>query len=113
MDEHEHVNYDAAMYPHDSGAQTPRQPNPRATRGATSGTESQPARQAATAQDAGPSELGTLREQFPGFRIWREITGDRCRYVARSQRQGLSPHTIVTADMDELRAALSPHGTPD
>ncbi len=61
-----------------------------------------------TAHDAGPGELAGLREQFPGFRIWREITGERIRYVARSQRTGLNPHTVVTDDPAELRAALAP-----
>lgn len=52
--------------------------------------------------------LVSLREGFPAFRIWQEITGDRIRYVARSRRPGLNPHTIVTADLSELRAALEP-----
>lgn len=55
-----------------------------------------------------PDELAGLREQFPGFRIWREITGERVRYVARRLRVGLNPHTVVTADKAELRAALEP-----
>jgi O-methyltransferase involved in polyketide biosynthesis len=61
-----------------------------------------------TANDAGPGELASLREEFPGFRIWRETTGERVRYVARSQRPGLNPHTVVTDDPAELRAALEP-----
>ncbi len=61
-----------------------------------------------TARDVGPRELAALQEQFPGFRIWREITGERVRYVARRQHPGLSPHTIVTDDPAELRAALGP-----
>jgi hypothetical protein len=108
MDGHEQVGYDAAMHPHDSGAQTSRQPNPLAIWGARSGTVSELPTQPASTHDAGPAELGALREQFPGFRIWREISGGRCRYVARSQRQGLSPHTVVTADIGELWAALEP-----
>jgi len=60
------------------------------------------------ANDDGPGELAGLREEFRGFRIWREITGDRVRYVARSQFPGLNPHTVVTADAAELRAALEP-----
>lgn len=51
-------------------------------------------------------ELTTLREEFPGFRIWREMTGDRVRYIARSMHPGTGPHTAVTADPDELRAVL-------
>ena len=51
-------------------------------------------------------DLPILRQQFPGFEIWREDTGDRTRYVARRRHTWLSPHTVVTADPDELRAAL-------
>lgn len=52
-------------------------------------------------------DLPILRQQFPGFEIWREVTGDRTRYIARRRHTWLSPHTVVTADPDELRAALS------
>jgi len=51
-------------------------------------------------------DLPILRQQFPGFEIWREATGDRTRYVARRRHTWLSPHTVVTADPDELRATL-------
>ena len=54
-----------------------------------------------------PGQLADLRKQFPGFRIWREMTGERSRYVARSARPGLNPHTVVTGDLGELRTALS------
>jgi S-adenosyl methyltransferase len=55
-------------------------------------------------------ELAVLREEFPAYRIWREETPGRSRYVARSRHQGLSPHTIVTAEIGELREALEPAG---
>ena len=51
-------------------------------------------------------DLASLRVDFPGFRIWREMTGDRIRYIARSIHPGAGPHTAVTADLDELRAVL-------
>jgi hypothetical protein len=51
-------------------------------------------------------ELAGLRTGFPQFRIWREISCDRTRYIARSLQPGTRPHTIVTADPRELRAAL-------
>jgi hypothetical protein len=54
--------------------------------------------------------LDEVREQFPQFRIWRETIPGRVRYVARSLSPGLNPHTVVTGDPAELRAALS--GTP-
>ena len=63
---------------------------------------------------AGPTDekgsLNRLRADFPQFWIWRENTGSGVRYIARSQRAGLNPHTVVTDDPAELRAAL---GHPD
>jgi hypothetical protein len=53
-------------------------------------------------------QLAALRAEFPCFRIWREETCDRARYVARSLHPGLNPHTVMTDDMAELRAALEP-----
>jgi O-methyltransferase involved in polyketide biosynthesis len=50
--------------------------------------------------------LAVLRKEFPHFRIWREITGDRTRYVARRVHPGGGPHTLVTDDLDELRSVL-------
>src|SRR6266498_6040282 len=57
--------------------------------------------------------LAVLRDDYPGYRIWREITPGRERYVARSLRMGLNPHTVVTADLNELRDVLEPAGNPD
>jgi hypothetical protein len=51
--------------------------------------------------------LSVLRADFPQFRIWRETTGNRTRYIARSLHRGARPHTVVTADLAELRAELS------
>jgi O-methyltransferase involved in polyketide biosynthesis len=53
-------------------------------------------------------DLAMLRAGFPAYRIFREETPGRVRYVARALREGLNPHTIVTADLDELRDALGP-----
>lgn len=47
-----------------------------------------------------------LRADFPGFKIWEEFLPGRSRYVARSLRPGVRPHTIVTPDLGEMRAAL-------
>jgi hypothetical protein len=52
--------------------------------------------------------LSALHADFPAFRIWRETMRDRVRYIARSPRLDLHPHTVVTADPGELRAALLP-----
>src|SRR6266851_1562721 len=54
-----------------------------------------------------PDELASLREQFPRFRIWKEVIGERTRYIARSLSLGSRLYTVVTADLGELREALS------
>jgi hypothetical protein len=55
-------------------------------------------------------ELAHLQEDFPGFRIWQEITGEGTRLVAVRRHHGISPHTVVTAEAAELRAALGRPG---
>jgi hypothetical protein len=67
---------------------------------------------ASQAVEALAAELDRLRADFPEFWIWRENTGSGVRFVARSQRVGLNPHTVVTADPAELRAALGQPGRP-
>jgi O-methyltransferase involved in polyketide biosynthesis len=62
--------------------------------------------QAAPADDGEGDQLVALRARFPQFRLWSEITGDRVRYVARRLHPDAAPHTIVTADLDELCAVL-------
>jgi hypothetical protein len=54
--------------------------------------------------------LTALRADFPAFRIWREITTGRARYIARRLHPGPGPHTVVTHDLAELRAALRSQG---
>ena len=59
-------------------------------------------------------DLAVLRADFPGYRIWQECTPGRNRYVVRSLLPGLNPHTVVTADLSELRDVLEPAGAvPD
>jgi len=53
-----------------------------------------------------PDPLEALRAEFPDFRICREITCDRTVYIARSLHWDTNPHTVVTGNLDELRAAL-------
>jgi SAM-dependent methyltransferase len=53
-------------------------------------------------------DLAVLRADFPAYKIWREHIPGRVRYVARSLRPGLNPHTVVTSDLGELREALEP-----
>jgi S-adenosyl methyltransferase len=59
------------------------------------------------AAPASHDQLAALCEDFPQFRIWREITCDRTRYIARSLLPGTRPHTLVTPDPAELCAELS------
>jgi hypothetical protein len=56
------------------------------------------------------ARLDQLRTDFPDFDIAREIIRDRIRYVSRRRRPGVQPHTVVTADLEELRAALTSVG---
>lgn len=58
-------------------------------------------------------EVILLRTQFPGHRIGTETIVDQIRYVARSQRDGTHPHTVITGDLSELRAALEAGRTSD
>ena len=57
------------------------------------------------------AELTELQAEFPAFQIWREEMPGRARYVARSLRADLNPHTVVTSDLAELRDALEPART--
>jgi O-methyltransferase involved in polyketide biosynthesis len=57
-------------------------------------------------------DLATVQADFPGYRIWREIFPGRDRYVVRSLLPGLSPHTLVTDDLSELRGLLEPARPP-
>jgi hypothetical protein len=50
--------------------------------------------------------LAALRRDFPGYQIWLERVCDQYRFVARRERPGTGPHTVVTGDPAELRAAL-------
>jgi hypothetical protein len=52
------------------------------------------------------AELARLQAGFPQFRIWREISYGRDRYIACSLLLSTRPHTLVTPDLGEMRAAL-------
>ncbi len=64
------------------------------------------------------TKLEEIRQRFPAFRIGWEFThGRRPRYIARRTRDGVHPHTLVTADLAELhdelsRATTHPHSRP-
>jgi S-adenosyl methyltransferase len=55
---------------------------------------------------AAPDPLTALQAEFPAFRIWRETICGRVRYNAIRRQPGVHPHTLVTGDLDEMRAAL-------
>lgn len=60
--------------------------------------------------DAAAGEVTALLElqnEFPEFVIWREITGNRTRYVAKRVQPGVSPHTAICATTAELRGVLA------
>jgi S-adenosyl methyltransferase len=57
-------------------------------------------------------DLATVQADFPGYEIWREIRPGRDRYVVRSLFPGLSPHTMVTDDLGEVRGLLEPGRPP-
>jgi len=50
--------------------------------------------------------LDALREAFPSYLFWQEELPNYVRYVARSRYLDASPHTVVTAEVDELEQAL-------
>jgi S-adenosyl methyltransferase len=53
-------------------------------------------------------DLAVLRAEFPAYKIWQEQMPGRVRYVACSRLNGVNPHTVITADIGELREALQP-----
>jgi hypothetical protein len=73
-----------------------------------------PPQQAGTTP-AAPPTLRQVRKQFPQFVIWRETALDRSRFIARRRGRGVSPHTLVTANLAELRDVLAgkPTGQPE
>lgn len=50
--------------------------------------------------------LDALRDAFPAYLFWQEEVPGHVRYVARSRYLEASPHTVVTAEVDELEQAL-------
>jgi hypothetical protein len=51
-------------------------------------------------------DLVVLAGVFPAFRLWREDAFSGPRYVAQGRSLATRPHTLVTGDLAELRAAL-------
>jgi hypothetical protein len=102
-----------------AGTPLPRPAPPPAARPGTSA--SSPARKGASVstrydrcgddQAVAPT-LAHVQEQFPCYRIWQETAGGQTRYVARRQRGSTGPHTLITPDLEELRAGLAGSGPP-
>ena len=60
-----------------------------------------------TARSEVLAELTRLRAEFPGHWIGTEtIPGRGVRYLARARQHDAQPHTVITPDLSELRAAL-------
>jgi len=62
-----------------------------------------------TAAVYGPSELDRLASAYPAFWFGREAIGRHGTCWVARRRDGLRPglHTVITADLAELRAALA------
>ena len=54
--------------------------------------------------------LEAARRDFPSYQIDVEQIVDRRRYVARRIQPGPGPHTLITSNLNELRAELE--GSP-
>ena len=52
------------------------------------------------------AELQALRAAFPAYLFWEEQLLDGARFAARGRSLTASPHTVVTADLDELEKDL-------
>ena len=52
--------------------------------------------------------LQWLAETCPEHRCYRELTAGRARFVGRSLAFGARPHTVITADVEELASAMAP-----
>jgi hypothetical protein len=60
------------------------------------------------AGSASHGPLGDVQREFPGYLIWREVTGAReARYVARARNLSAGLHTVMTSDLAELRHELT------
>jgi DNA-binding XRE family transcriptional regulator len=59
-----------------------------------------------------PGDLEDARRDFPRYLIHEELHYDRRRYVARRTQPGPGPHTLITSDLAELRAELTPASPP-
>jgi hypothetical protein len=59
-------------------------------------------------QHGGTVGLDTLKRGFPGYAFDVAVSRGGFAYVARRRRPGNGPHTLVSADLAEIRAELTP-----
>src|SRR5215468_10722315 len=88
-------------------------PEPLATVSPGSGREGRSDSAGEVEVSAVGEDLAVLRAQFPAYKIWQEHTPGRVRYVARSRHTHVNPHTVITADLAELRDVLHPASADD
>jgi hypothetical protein len=54
------------------------------------------------------AQAEALSEEFPRFAVWLEpAEDDKVRYIAKDRHPDVHPRMVITADLAELRAALS------
>ena len=91
-------------------ASSPRNPDPSAAPEATAAYGGSQPSPSPVPDD---QTLMKMRRDFPGHRIWQEITPGRIVYVARACQPSARPHTVVTPDLPELLAALTGTSPPE
>jgi hypothetical protein len=59
------------------------------------------------------AQAEALAREFPRFAIWLEpAEDDKVRYIARNRHPEVHPRMVITADVAELRDALSADQPP-
>jgi hypothetical protein len=58
-------------------------------------------------QPSDSDKLALIAAGFPAFHLWRATIYDRIRYIAQGASLDTHPYAVVTADLDELHAALT------
>jgi hypothetical protein len=52
------------------------------------------------------TEWTAIQDEFPDFHVSHEMGRGYMRYISRSRRLGVNPHTVITDDLDELCEVL-------
>ena len=53
-------------------------------------------------------DLAVLQAEFPAYKIWQEQIAGPGPVCGPQPAPGVNPHTVITADVAELREALQP-----